>query len=117
MATTTAKVKDLINKNLGIFKIVEMTEVYLVDVDGHKSNSLGFFRDKNIAAAFAGTQVDANYHETKPVLVLTDGNVGYVIEDQEPVKFFDDEAEALKIKQSIIKKLSPAECEILGLKK
>jgi hypothetical protein len=118
MATTaTAKVKDLLNKNLDRFKIIEMVEVYLVDVDGRKTNSLGFFRDQNIATAFAGAQTDANYRETRPVLVLTDGNIGYEIEDQTPVKFFDDEAEALKIKQSIIEKLSPAECELLGLKK
>lgn len=112
---TKATLKELIGKDLKGFKIVEMTEVYRVDDDGQKSSSLGFFKDPNTAVAFAGAQTDANWHKTGQVLVLTDGIIGYVIEDQKPVKFFDDEAEALTIKKKAIAKLSPAERKILNL--
>lgn len=92
-----------------------MTEVYRVDDGGRKSKSLGFFKDPNIATAFAGVQTDANWHNTGQALVLTDGTIGYVITQQEPVKLFDDEAEALEIKKKAIDKLSPVERKLLGL--
>jgi hypothetical protein len=47
--------------------------------------------------------------------VLTDGTVGYVIEDQKPVKLFDDEVEALEIKKKAVAKLSFEERKLLGL--
>lgn len=111
---TKAKIKELIDKDLKGFKIVEMTEVYRLDDDGRKSSSLGFFKDPNTAAAFAGVQTDASWHKTGQALVLTDGTVGYVIEDQKPVKLFDDEVEALEIKKKAVAKLSPAERKLLG---
>ena len=107
--------QNLAGKDLKGFKIIEMTEVYRVDDDGRKSSSLGFFKDPNTAAAFAGVQTDASWHKTEKVLVLTDGTVGYVIEDQKPVKLFDDESEALKIKKKAVAKLSPVERKLLGL--
>ena len=111
---TKAKIKELVGKDLKGFKIVEMTEVYRVNDEGRKSGSLGFFKDPNIATAFAGVQTDASWHKTGQVLVLTDGTVGYVITEQEPVNLFDDEAEALEIKKKAIAKLSPAERKLLG---
>lgn len=112
--TTKAEIKKLVGKDLRGFKVVEMTEVYLVDYDGRKSRSLGFFKDPDIASAFAGVQIDASMHKTGQALVLTNGTVGYVIEDQKPVKFFDDEMEMLEIKRKAIAKLSPAERKLLG---
>ena len=111
---TKAKIKELVGKDLKDFKIVEMTEVYLVDDDGRKYISLGFFKNPNTAAAFAEVQTDASYHKTGSALVLTDGTVGYVLTQQEPVKLFDDEAEALEIKKKTVAKLSPAERKLLG---
>lgn len=110
---TKAKIKELVGKDLKGFNIVEMTEVYRVDDDG-QSSSLGFFKDPNTAAAFAGVQTDASWHKTGQALVLTDGTVGYVITQQESVKLFDDEAEALEIKKKAITKLSSAERKLLG---
>lgn len=109
-----AKIKELIGKDLRGFRILEMTEVYRVNDDGRKSSSLGFFRDPNTAAAFAGVQTDANWHKTGQALVLTDGTIGYVITQQEPVKLFDDETKALEIKKRVFAKLSTAERKLLG---
>jgi hypothetical protein len=114
MATKT-NIKELIGKDLSEFKIVEMTEVYNVDENGRKSSSLGFFKDSNIAEAFAGVQTNASWHRTGQALVLTDGTIGYVIGQRDAVKLFDDEAEALDIKKKAIAKLSPAERKLLGL--
>jgi hypothetical protein len=115
IAETTNTITALIGKDLAGFKIVEMTEVYMVNTDGRKTSTLGFFRDKMIAKAFAGGQKDASYHETRFALILTDGTTGYRIESQEPVKLFDDEAEALEIKAKAAKKLSPEERSLLGI--
>ncbi len=111
---TKANIKELIGHDLKGFKIVEMTEVYRVNEDGRKSSSLGFFKNQNTAEAFAGVQTDAIWHKTAEALVLTDGTVGYVMEQQDPVKLFDDEAEALELKKKAVAKLSSAERKLLG---
>ncbi len=107
-------ISELAGKDLNGFKVIEMTEVYRMDVDGRKTASLGFFKDPNIAGAFAGAQKDANYHKTHTVFVLTNGEVGYVIETQESVKLFDDEKEAVDLRKKAIEKLSPNERKLLG---
>lgn len=108
------RISELVGKDLKGFKIIEMTEVYREDEDGRKSSSIGFFKNPNTAAAFAGVQTDANWHKTEQALVLTDGTVGYLVEDKKFVKLFDDEAEALGIKKKVVAKLSPAERKLLG---
>ncbi len=109
-----AKIQELLGKNLKDFKLVVMTEVYMMDNDGRKSRTLGYFRDQNTAVAYAGLQTDANYHKTEQVVVLTDGNIGFVIKHQDSVIFFDDEKVALEIRDKALAKLSPAERKFLG---
>lgn len=110
---TKGKLNGLIGKDLKGFKIAKMTEVYFMDLDGRKSNSVGFFKNPNIAEAFAGVQTDAAFHKTQPALVLTDGKVGYLIAEQDPIKLFDDETEALEIKKKALAKLTPAERKLI----
>lgn len=112
-----AKVKagELVGKDLHGFEIAKMTEVYSVNEDGIKSRSHGFFRNPDIAVAFAGLQRDPTWYRVAEALVLTDGVVGYPIEDRESVNLFSDEAEALEIKKKASRKLSPAERKLLGL--
>lgn len=106
--------KDLVGQDLAGCRIVEMTEVYRVDDDGLRSKTLGFFKDPDIAAAFAGVQTDAPWHRTSSALVLTDGGVGYVVEDMQPIMLFDDEAEALDIRNKVLARMSPAERKLFG---
>ncbi len=109
-----AKLKDLVGQDLKKFKIVEMTEVYQTDVEGRgKTNTVGFFKNPDIAKAFAEGH-DYTF-QTAASLVLTDGVTGFVIESQEPVKFFSDEEEVLKLKEKAMKKLTPAERKLLRL--
>jgi hypothetical protein len=108
------KIKKLVGKDLKGFKIIEMTEVYQIDDNGLRSSSIGFFKDPNTAVAFVGVQTDASWHKTGQALVLTDGIIGYVITQLEPVKFFDDETEVMNVKKKVIAKLSPAERKLLG---
>ncbi|MDO8555176.1 MAG: hypothetical protein Q7R75_01250 [bacterium] len=92
-----------------------MIHVYRTDYDGRFANSLGFFRDPNVAMAFAGMQDGGtSYTKTASTLILTDGTVGYQLTQQESVKFFDDEKEALDLRQKALAKLSPAERALLG---
>ena len=97
------------------FKIVEMTEVYHVDLDGRKDGTRGFFKDKDIAVAFTEYQIDSSFYKTDKAFVLTNGVVGYVVGQQESVELFDDESEALKLREKVIAKLSPADRLILGI--
>ena len=111
---TNPNIKELIKKDLKGFQIIEMTEVYRVDVDGRKVVSVGFFKDPDIAAAFVGIQDDTNWIKTEKALVLTDGTVGYVISEKDPVKLFDDVEEALDIRNKAIANLNPAVRKLLG---
>ena len=112
---TKANIKELVEKDLKGFRVLEMTEVFKVDEDGRKRDSLGFFKDQNTAVAFAGIQTDSNWHKTAQAFVLTNGIIGYVIEKKEAVKIFDDKTEALKIKRKAIAKLSLPERRLLKL--
>jgi hypothetical protein len=109
------RIEELIGEDLGGFEIVEMTEVYRVDYDGKQSNSLGFFKSQNTAAVFAESQTDASWHKTRKAPVLTNGILGFVIENHKLVKLLDDKAEALELKKKVAAKLSPAERMLLGL--
>jgi len=107
-------IKKLAGEDLTGFRIVEMTEVYRIDNDGRKSNTLGFFKNPDVAKSFAGVQTDANWHRTDQALILTNGIIGFVVTESESVKLFDDEEEALKIKEKVLAKLTPAERKLLG---
>lgn len=108
------QLKDLIGHDLSGFKVIVMTEVYTIDDDGRKCDSIGFFRNQTIGEAFAGQHSNAGHTRTDQVLVLTNGTAGYVMESKESVKLFNDEDEVLKIKQGAIAKLSPAERKLFG---
>jgi hypothetical protein len=109
-------IRELLNyADLREFRLIEMTEVYLVDDDGRKSESVGFFRNPAVANAFVGNQVDADWHKTEFALVFTNGIDGFVVKEQEPVKIFVDEKEAVELRRKAITKLSAADREILGL--
>ncbi len=51
---TTADINSLVGQDLSGFKVLVMTEVFKVDDDGRRSKSIGYFKDVNIAQAFAG---------------------------------------------------------------
>lgn len=106
----------LVGKDLSGYRILLMTEVYRIDSDGRKSESFGFFKNADIATAFAESQKDANWYKTCTCLILTDGVDGYKIDEQSPVKLFDDEAEALAIRKKVLAKLSPSDRKILGFR-
>lgn len=109
----TENVMNFIGRDLSSFKIKEMTEVYNTDYDGRPTTSVGFFEDPEIAKAFSERLKD-NFHGTRNALVLTDGNVGFIVDVKE-VNLFDDEVEALRIREEIISELSSAERKIMGL--
>jgi hypothetical protein len=107
------ELKDLIGAELNEFTVEKFTEVFKVNDDGRKSKSLGFFRDENIAKAFAGNQKDANWHKTSNVLVLTDGKNGFLVGDS--IVILDDEQTLLEIREKAMSKLSDAERKVLGI--
>lgn len=97
-----------------MFRLVEMTEVYSVDVEGRiETGTVGFFKNPDIAAAFAKLEGGYMMH-TRPTFVLTDGILGFVVRDHGVVKLFVDEEEAVKLREKALAKLSPEERKILG---
>lgn len=104
----------LIGKDLAGFKIVQMSEVYEVDVDGRKVRPRGLFKDSSLADVFIGLDSDGSWLRAKPALVLTDGIVAYPIEDQESVNILDDESGMKSLTERIRAKLSPAERRMIG---
>lgn len=108
------KLEELAGNELKGFRILKLTEVYLTDDDGRYAKSLGFFKKEGLAKAFAASQTDASWHKTDKRFVLTDGKVGFLIDGNKPVKLFDDEEEAVKIKEKALAKLSPEERKLLG---
>jgi len=109
------KLKDLLGVDLSAWKVIEMTEVFSTNEDGRKSESLGFFKNEDIAEAFADTKAGKNFHGTRKVTVLSKGTVGFIINDREEVTFIDEEKELLEVKEMALAKLSIAERKILRL--
>jgi hypothetical protein len=107
------KLTELLGKKLEGFSVEQFTEVFMVDCDGRKSKSLGFFHNETIANAFAGNQKDANWHKVRNVLVLTDGINGFIV--GEPIEILNDEQTTLEIREKAKAKLSDAERKILGI--
>jgi|WetSurMetagenome_2_1015567.scaffolds.fasta_scaffold229461_1 hypothetical protein len=109
------ELEELIGKKLEGFEIVEMTKVYKGNEDGREIESFGFFKSERLAKAFAGNQTNSSYFHTQKVLVLTNGEIGFLMGKPESVQFVDDEALAVETKEKILKKLSDADRAFLKL--
>ena len=107
------KIRDLRGLKLDGFSIQEYTEVYMTNEDGRKTTSLGYYKDENVAKAFAQNQKDKHFCKTEKTLILTNGKIG--VEVGELITIHDDEAEAVKIKNKALAKLTPEERNLLGL--
>jgi hypothetical protein len=106
---------DLIGKNLSSFKLETLHEVWSANEQGIPTNAIGAFKSETVAQAFAGNKTDSWGTQVLPVIVLTDGTNTFAIEKNRVVNVFDDEAEATKLRQVAIEKLSPADRKILGV--
>lgn len=106
--------EKLIGQDLSPYKIVQMSEVVREDVNGITIASIGFFKDADIANAFADQHKDSGYIKVKQALVLSDGKNGFTMDQSRVALLFDDEAEVLKIKQNALQRLSPYERKVLG---
>jgi hypothetical protein len=109
------ELKSLVGLSLASFTFIVMHEVYRTDFDGRRTAVVGYFKDPNIASAFAESKEDQNFHKTTEVLVLTNGVVHYLVIDGYEIAILNDEEEALKLKERALTKLSSAEKKILGL--
>lgn len=96
------------------FFVEELVEVYRTDVDGRRSSSVGFFRDENLAKAFAQNQNDSSYHKTERKVVLTDGHSIFRLE-LEYAPIFDSTQAALEIREKALAKLTAEERQLLNL--
>ncbi|OQA39526.1 MAG: hypothetical protein BWY51_00125 [Parcubacteria group bacterium ADurb.Bin316] len=105
--------KDLVGTSLTEFSVLEYTEVFRVDEDGHKRTTLGFFQDDSIAIAWKNLQKDSNFCQTQKALVLTDGTNGFMIGPT--IEILNDERATLAIRKGALDKLSPEEKKVLGL--
>jgi len=113
MSDTLPTTESLIGQSLAGFKVEKRTEVYRMNEDGRKQSSIGFFKDSDIATAFAGGQTDASWVKTCEVIVIVSDTVGYLI--GEPIIILDDEKAALEAREHAVAKLTDAERKLLGL--
>lgn len=111
------KINDLIDKDLSNFKIEEMVEVYHVSEDGFFAHSIGHFKNPTIASAYAGPQNNSNQTKIRKCLVLTDGITVYSLKSEDIVKIFNDEEEALRLKEEALGQLSSEQRILLGFPK
>lgn len=107
--------QELVGKELKGWKVEEIIEVRQNDEEGRSSKSIGYFRDPNVAEAFAGPKDTMGAKFTVKVLVLTDGKAAFLIDKKEVLDMFDDEGEAARLREQILAKLSPAEQKLMGI--
>ncbi len=106
--------ESLVGLRLDGYMVEKMAEVYKTDVDGMKTNTVGYFRNGQVAAAWAQGQTDPFNHKTAEVLVVTNGERHFSFGGQ-PISLFDDEQAALEVREKALAKLSPEERAVLGL--
>lgn len=106
--------EGLIGNKLEDWCIVKMTEVYAVDMDGRRTVSLGCFKDSMVAAAYIESLKDSAFHKADLVLVLTNGKVGFALNDAEIAKLMDDDQIAASLKHKALGQLPPGMRELLG---
>jgi hypothetical protein len=107
--------KDYMDVDLGGFTVRKMTKVYKGNEDGRETESFGFFKSDDLAKAFVGIQTDSSYFHTQDVFVLTNGMIGFLIDENKTVNFVDDEEIAVETKEKILAKLTDADRAFLKL--
>jgi len=113
MVTT---IRDLIGVDLSEFSFVEMTEVCNVNEEGIRLKSIGVFKNTSLAKAYAGLEKDKHYLRVREkVLILTNGTIGFLIDNAEKITLFDDEEKTAEIRNRILQKLTPEDREVLGI--
>ncbi len=117
MLAETISAKDWTNKPLTGFSIQRMTEVFGRSEDGLRKRSIGYFEDARVAEAFAAQESGKEFCScgTREAYVLTNGLVGFLLDESEPVYLFNDDEEMLRIRDKVRAKLDPATRAILGL--
>ena len=104
---------DLLENLMG-FWLEEQTEVYASDIDGNQTCSLGCFKDDVIARAYARQQPErrSEYCETRKIIVLTNGKIGFPVCKKPLV--LNNEKEAAATREWALK-LSPQERFLIGI--
>lgn len=109
------EIKDYIGKLDG-FSIEERTEVYELDCEGKSIvRTLGVFKKEEVAKAYCSQQTDSSFFKTIKILVLTNGTDVFSLEKAERLRVFVDEEIVLKIRSSILAKLTEDERKIIGM--
>jgi len=110
------ELKELVGLDLVGFQITQMMEVFVTDDEGSKTRTVGYFKDPDIAVVFARiNNGGTSRYETGPALILTNGLIGYPVNNQEPANIFDEESQVKAIRSKILSKLLPGERKILGV--
>lgn len=107
---------ELLGKDLSSFKLEQLYEVWTTDEQGIATKPLGAFKKEALAKAFAGNDKSSwGAPSITPVTVLTDGTLVFAIDKTREIKVFNDEEQAVELRQKALAKLSPEDKEILGL--
>ena len=109
--------QEMIGIDLAGFTIQTVFHVYNTNYEGQFNGSIGYFKDETIARAFAGPQKGDNMVKVSPVLALTDGTVGFLMNENRTNSFtyMNDEEEAVRLKHEALASLTSAQRRLLGL--
>lgn len=109
------KIKDLKGKDLSVFSLWEMTEIYKVNEKEEFVESRGFLTDSKLAETLAEKQPDSDMWRTRKGWVLNNGDKGLVIQKSTDAVMLSESKVKKEIKKMIIDDLSLTEKKILGL--
>lgn len=106
--------KKLLKRDLTGFRIETMIEVFRVGPKGKRGKSLGFFRDRRVAAAYVADLENPDNYGTEECEVLTNDRFAYALHIQIAAEIFNDEAERDRLRKKALDKLGAAERGLLA---
>lgn len=96
------------------YHVQALCEIYAINDDGIKGETIQFLIDPNVAAAWAKNQPAPHHLKVDTVLVITDGKRYFLFEGQE-IKVWDGEEASRQARMGVLAKLSPEERRLLSL--
>lgn len=111
-----AGLTGLVGADLSAFKVEVRMEVYSVNEDGMRTGSVGYFKNPQVAMAHIEMLGNKGYYKSMPRHILTDGIIAFLINNNEDVKLFDDDAEVTRLQQEIRNRLTPEMLAVLGMR-
>lgn len=108
---TLKRAVDLVGVDLRDFAVKEMTGIFETE-NGERKKCLGFLEDNELAKGYAEHRLDPKKTKLMKCSVLTDGNVGFLL-NAEPVYFIGVVTAEKAVLDEAVAKLTPLELKLV----